>query len=70
LGAVPASYVQIIDDESNSIQPTTFSDATNDNNSQIRASLGANYQPRLEEERQQYMTSTPVDQLNVNYLLI
>jgi len=68
-GAVPAAYVQMIYDESNSTLQAAFSDATNDNNSQIQTSFEGNYQPRLEEEeQQQYMNSTPVDQLNVNYL--
>jgi hypothetical protein len=70
-GAVPAAYVQMIYDESNSTLQAAFSDATNDNNSQIQTSFEGNYQPRLEEEeqqQQQYMNSTPVEQSNVNYI--
>ncbi len=61
LGAVPATYVELISDESNSSQQPNV-DTTIDNSSEVRTSSEINNPPRFEEEQQQFMTSTPVDQ--------
>jgi len=67
-GAVPATYVEIISDESNS-PALSDADTIKGNSSKVRTSSETSYQPRMEEDRQQFMTSTPVDELNVNYLV-
>jgi hypothetical protein len=70
-GAIPATYVELINNESSSTQQIS-----NDNNGEIRTSSDTSDPSRVEEEQQQYMTSTPknnsqlalstLDQSNVN----